>query len=126
MKIKNIDKFGHCVVCHRNLVKNVVINGKQEGVFDGDKTEAYMKLNTGSLLPISICRQCLATTDLNDPKVHSQILEAVNNGWALEIDHMKRNPEKFPEFTAEKERTLKEFYANLHITGHEKHHKVGV
>jgi len=126
MKIDNIDKFGNCVVCHRNLIRNIVINGKVEGVWHPDKDEAYMKLNQGSLMPISICRPCKKSTDLNDPTVHNNIMEAVNNGWLLEIDHMKRNPDQFKDFTPEKEQALKDMYSKLSITGYEKNHKVGV
>ena len=120
MKIKNIDKFGHCVVCHKNLIKNVAINGKIEGVFDADKDDAMLKLNNGSLLPISICRPCKESVNLDDPKVHKQIMEAVQEGWRLEIDHMDKHPDKFPEWTPNKREHLKKFYSGLHITHHHK------
>lgn len=125
MKIDNIDKFGHCCLCHKNLIRNIVINGKVEGTWHPDKDEAYMKLNQGSLMPISLCRSCKESSDLRDSNVHISIMEAVNHGWMLEIDHMKRNPEQFKDFTTEKEESLKKLYSGLSIVGYEKNHKVG-
>ena len=121
-KIHNIDKFGNCVVCHKNLIKNVVLNGKQEGVFDADKDEAYLKLNNGSLMPISICRPCKDSTDLTDPTVQTTIMEAVNNGWELEMDQMDRNPDKYPDWNSAKKQKLQEFYQGLSIVGYEANH----
>lgn len=117
MKIENIDKFGHCVVCHRNLIKNVVLNGKVEGVFDADKDEAQLKLNNGSVMPISICKPCKISKDLSDSMVHSKIMDAVQNGWLLEMDHMDRNPDKFPEWNSKKKEDLKKYYSTLQIAG---------
>jgi hypothetical protein len=126
VKINDIDKFGHCVVCNKNLIRNVVINGKVEGTWHPNKDEAYMKLNQGSLMPVSICKPCKKSVDLTDPTVHANIMKAVHNGWLLEIDHMKRNPEQFKDFTPEKEESVRKMYAGLSIVGYEKNHKVGI
>jgi len=39
---------------------------------------------------------------------------------------MKEHPEKFKDFTPEKELSLKNMYAGLSIVGYERNHKVGV
>jgi hypothetical protein len=124
MQVKNIDKFGHCIVCHKYLLKNVAINGKIEEVFDANKDEAYMKLNNGSIMPISICKPCKESVNLDDPDIHKQLMEAVHEGWKLEIDLMKEDPEKYG-FTPEKEQVLRRYYKDLYITGHDRHHKAG-
>lgn len=126
MKIDNIDKFGNCCTCHRNLVINKVIGGEIQGTWHPDKDDVYMKLNQGSLMPIAICKPCKNSLDLTDSIVHTQIMEAVHNGWMLEIDYMKQNPDKFKDFTPEKEKSLKDMYSELSITGYEHNHKVGV
>lgn len=126
MKINNIDKFGCCVICHRNLVINKVIGGKVQGTWHPDKDDAYMKLNQGSLMPISICKPCKNNIDLTNPDTHTQIMEAVNNGWELEINYMKEHPEQFKDFTIDKEKSLRDMYSSLNITGYEHNHKVGV
>lgn len=124
MVIENIDKFGSCVYCHRNLVVNKVIGDKVQGTWHPDKDDAYMKLNQGSLMPIAICKPCKKNIDLTDSVVHTKIMEAVNNGWALEINYMKEHPEQFKDFTPEKEQALKDMYVQLSIVGYERNHKV--
>lgn len=126
MIIENIDKFGTCVTCHRNLVINKVIGDEVQGTWHPDKDDAFMRLNQGSLMPIAICKPCKNKVDLTNSVVHAKIMEAVNNGWALEIDYMKKNPEQFNDFTPEKEQALKDMYASLSITGYEHNYKVGV
>lgn len=122
MKIENIDKFGHCVFCHRNLIKNVVVNGKVEGVFDADKDEAYMKLNNGSLMPICICKPCKNDVNLDNPIVQTKIMDAVQEGWKLEMHMMRDNPDKFPDWTPEKHEKLQKHYDILSIVGHNPNH----
>ena len=122
MKIKNIDKFGHCVICHKNLIRNIVIGGKVVGTWHPHKDEAYMISNIGALIPISICKPCKKTVVLDDSNVHENIMEAIKNGWELEIDHMKKHPEMFSDFTLEKEQELRDMYAGLSIVGYAKNH----
>lgn len=122
MKIDNIDKFGNCVVCHKNLIRNVALNGKIEGMFDADKDEAFMKLNNGSIMPISICKNCKSKVDLDSPDVKFSIMEAVQNGWTLEMDHMNKHPELFPDWNAAKKQVLEKYYSGLSIVKHEAHH----
>src|ERR1700741_5625957 len=110
MEIKDIDKFGNCVSCHRNLVKNVVLNGKVEGVMDADADTSYFKLTNGSILVVPICKPCKATMNLDDPIVHDTIMKSVQEGWTLEMHMMKNNPDKFKDFNSEKEEKLKKLY----------------
>lgn len=124
-KINDIDKFGNCVFCHRHLVKNMVIGGKVEGVLDADASDSFFKLNTGSILVVPICKPCKKNVDLSNVDTQKSILEEVNNGWELEIHHMKNNPDKFKDFDSEKESKLRELYAGLNIVSHEENHKVG-
>jgi hypothetical protein len=82
-------------------------------------------LNTGSILVVPICKPCKAGKDLNDPVVQAEIWASVNEGWQLELDHMKAHPEKFKDHTPEKEEYIKKMYAGLSIVGYEENHKVG-
>jgi hypothetical protein len=125
-EIKDIDKFGNCVCCHRHLVENKVIGGKVIGVLHPDASDSFFKLNNGSILVVPICKPCKLTMNLDDAIVQSNILSEVNNGWQLEINHMKAHPEHFADFTLDKENNLKSMYAGLNIVSHEAHHKVGV
>lgn len=125
MKIDNIDKFGNCVGCHRHLVKNVVIGGKIQGVLDADASDSFFRLNTGSILVVPICKKCIKNMDLNDKDIQDEIWKEVMNGWQLELDHMKSNPNRFPDHTPEKEELINNLYKSLNIISYEKYHKVG-
>lgn len=126
MKINDIDKFGNCVSCHRHLVKNVVAGGKIQAVLDPDASDSFFKLNNGSILVVPICKPCKKDMNLNDPNIQMNIWAEVNLGWQLELDHMKANPDKFPDHTPEKHNNIKKMYAELSIIGHESNHEVGV
>lgn len=124
MKVDNIDKFGHCILCHRNLLKNVALSGKIEPCFDPDKDEAWLKLNTGSMMSISVCKKCKSNTDFESIDNKKKVLEAVNNGWELEMDLMLKNKEKFPEFNEEKRNKLKQLYSSITDFIYDKEFKV--
>lgn len=120
-KAQNIDKFGFCISCNKYLLKNVVLNGKQEAQFTPHKDEIWLKLNTGSMMSISVCKHCKKTVDFNDPVTKAQILEAVQNGWTLEMDLMSRQPNKYPDFNLSKRNALETLYSSIadynHIKG---------
>lgn len=84
MNTDNIDKFGHCVICHNNLLTKRVIDGKVVDIFLPTYDETMFLLNNGSQMQVTICRPCKNSIDLSDPKIHSNIMEAVKKGWELE------------------------------------------
>lgn len=112
-KANNIDKFGFCICCQKYLLKNVVIKGKQEAQFTPDKDEVWLKLNTGSMMSISVCRNCKNTLDFNDADMKKEILDAVQNGWTIEMDMMTLNPAQFPDFTTDKRQGAQNLYASI-------------
>ena len=122
MKIDNIDKFGNCVCCHRHLVKNVILNGKVEGVLDGDADTSYFKLTNGSILVVPICKPCKKTMDLHLRVTQDTIMDSVQEGWTLELHHMRDNKDKFPEFTEDKKKQLIDYYASCVIQNYEPNH----
>lgn len=125
MKSYDLDKFGNCIYCHRQLVMNKVVGGQVETVLHPDASDSFFRLNTGSILVVPICKPCKSTVNLEDPDVHKKILEEVNHGWELEIHHMRSNKHKFPEFNEKKESDVRSLYSGLSIVSHEPHHKVG-
>lgn len=112
-KAQNIDKFGHCILCHKCLLKNVVINGKQEALFDANKDEVWVQLNNGALMSISVCKPCKSQTDFNDDATKTQVLRSVQLGWQLEMDLMSLHPQKYPDFSSDKRLGLEAFYSSL-------------
>lgn len=113
MKVDNIDKFGNCVFCHRNLVKNVVLNGKIDVVFDADRDHIHCQFNNGSYTDIPVCKPCKKDLDFNAPDIREQIMEQVKLGWELEIDHMDRNAAKFQGWNEKAKKSLKDYYETI-------------
>lgn len=109
----NIDKFGHCILCHDYLLKNIVVKGKQEAAFTPDKDEVWVKLNNGSMMSISVCKTCKHTTDFDDSTIKTGIFEALQNGWELEMDLMQSRPDKYPDFTPDKREGLERLYSSF-------------
>src|SRR3990167_2783237 len=88
MKNKNIDKYGHCVICHRNLIIERVVDGIVMNVFLPEKEETQFLLDDGSRMRVCICRDCKTEANLNDESTQIEIMEAVIAGWQLEVDEM--------------------------------------
>ena len=124
--MSNIDKYGHCAICHNNLMVERVSDGKVINMFTPDKDETEFLLDDGSRMRISICRPCKLTIDFNDKKVIDNIMEAVINGWQLEVDTLVAD-EKRPEWTPERAKNHMKVYKEKNILFHSEnseHHVV--
>ena len=100
MNTDDIDKFGHCVICHRYLLTRKVVDGKIVDMFLPIYDETFFLLNNGSQMQVTICKPCKQITNLSDPIVHDNIMRAVQKGWILENKLLVADP-KIPEWTAE-------------------------
>ncbi len=114
MNTDNIDKFGHCVVCHKNLLTKRVVDGKIIDMFLPIYSDTVFLLDNGSQMQVTICKICKESTDLNDPQVHSEIMEAVMKGWELETKMLVAD-EKQPDWTEEKGKKYLDTMAQLNI-----------
>ncbi len=101
MNVDDIDKFGHCCVCHKNLMVKRVVDGKVADMFTPFYDETVFLLNNGSQMQVTICKTCKSANDLSDRKVHNNIMAAVMKGWELETDLLVKD-ESNPEWTKEK------------------------
>lgn len=84
MNVDNIDKFGHCVVCHINLCTKKVIDGKVQDVFMPIHGHTTFLLNNGSKMQVCMCKPCQKSEDLDNTNTHCNIMDAVHKGWLLE------------------------------------------
>lgn len=91
MNTDNIDKFGHCVLCHRNLIYKRVVDGRQEDMFVPTHGHTTFLLNTGSQMQVCMCKPCQQNNDLADVSIHNNIMEAVQKGWELEAKLLVEN-----------------------------------
>lgn len=114
MAIDNIDRFGHCAVCHRNMITEKVIDGRVQQVFKPEHGHAEFLLNNGSRMRVCMCLSCREKVNLDSEKVHGYIMDAVIKGWQLEVDALVAD-EKHPEWTEERGREHMEKYSSLEI-----------
>lgn len=112
----NIDRFGHCVICHNNLLTKRVVDGKVVDMFMPIYDETIFLLNNGSQMQVTICKNCKESTDLNDSVIHEQIMEAVQKGWQLET-RIKMDQDD-PEWSKEKRDKYIEHMSKLDIDCH--------
>lgn len=80
----DIDKYGHCIICHKNLLSKRVVDGKVVDMFLPTYDHTFFMLNDGSQMQTTICKPCKISTDLTDPTVHNNIMQAVQKGWDLD------------------------------------------
>ena len=117
MSVDNIDKFGHCVVCHKHLVTKRVVDGKVIEMFLPIHDHTDFLLDNGSMMKVCICKPCKEKTNLSDTKVKSDIMEAVQKGWQLEVKGLVAD-EAQPDWTEESGKKYLDKMALLNIDIH--------
>lgn len=100
MNTDNIDRFGHCSFCHKNMIVSKVVDGKVTEMFLPEHDHVDFLLNSGSIMKVCLCKNCKKDIDLNDPTVRCNIMEAVMKGWELETKILVAD-EKLPDWTQE-------------------------
>lgn len=91
MNTDDIDRFGHCVICHKNLIYKRIVDGKEMELFMPIHDHTDFMLNSGSIMKVCMCKPCKESTDLHDPLVHDSIMQAVQKGWELETKLLVEN-----------------------------------
>ena len=79
------DKYGHCIICSKNMLIEAVIGGKVEKRLTSDYDETEVLLNNGSRMRVCTCRDCKKKVT---PKTFKTIMQKVNNGWKMEVDKL--------------------------------------
>ena len=85
------DKFGHCIICSKNMVQEVAINGKIETRFTPDYAETEVRLNDGSRMRLCTCDQC--KQNLTAEQIPA-IMSKVKKGWQMEVEKLDWTQEK--------------------------------
>lgn len=111
-----IDQIGHCVKCHKNLIRTVIVNidttGTAELISKPGEKKAYrvkmpsplydlnnFALSDGSIMTCCICKPCKAALS---PADFADIYQAVFNGWQAEMAFMENNPTFYPDYSYQK------------------------
>lgn len=117
MNTDNIDRFGHCSFCHKNLITKRVVDGKVIEMFLPEHDHTDFMLNNGSMMKVCMCKPCKESVDLSDSHIHSDIMEAVMKGWELETKLLVAD-EKIPDWTQEHADKYLDNMAKLDIDCH--------
>ena len=92
------DKYGHCSLCHTNLIIEEVIDGKVQLRFTVDKDETEYLLDDGSRMRVCICKPCKAKlTDKDSPKIMASVIK----GWEMEVAQLDWAKEKKEQYLNE-------------------------
>ena len=86
MRKPKTDKFGHCVICHKNLLVEQYVDNKFILRFTPDYDESMFFLNDASKMRVAICKPDKAKLTEND---FDYIMECVFQGWLLELEENK-------------------------------------
>ena len=109
----DFDQFGHCVVCHKNMVVKKVVSGKVIDFFLPEYSETEYLLNDGSKMRVAICNDC--KVNLN-PEHNDKVMDCVKKGWQVEVD-------SFEHWTKEKKQAHMEVYLKKDIVARSEGHK---
>lgn len=115
--MENIDKYGHCVVCHKSLIVERAVDGKVIKMFTPEHDETRYMLTDGTEMRVCICKSCKSTIDLDNRKVKDQIMEAVINGWDLEVKSLVADDKK-PDWTEDKAKNHMDIFGSKKIYIH--------
>lgn len=113
----NIDRFGHCCVCHKNMITKRVVDGKVIDMFLPDHDHTDFLLDNGSIMKVCMCKSCKANVDLTSPKVHKYIMEACLKGWELETKALIAD-ESLPNWNEDTAKIYLEKMSKLNIDCH--------
>lgn len=106
----DFDVYGHCVVCHENLMVEQAIDGEVIKRFVGKQTHTDFVLSDGSIMRVMICKPCLKALKEED---HEEIMNCVIRGWDVETDLLIANKRK--GWDKQKKDAYMEKYSKLSI-----------
>ena len=89
------DAYGHCVICHRNLIYEQVIGQKVTKRFSTDYDETEYLLDDGSKMRVAICKPCKAVITDKDSK---KVMDCVKAGWVEEVKTLLWSEEKKKDY----------------------------
>ena len=83
----DFDLYGHCVLCHDNMLKEEIVDGKMVIRLMGKATTAEYLLNTGARMNVSMCVYCKDKLDDSDEEL-DEIMKSVVAGWEIEASDL--------------------------------------
>lgn len=89
------DKYGHCVLCHKNMIYEQVIGQKVVNRFSTDYDTTEYLLDDKSRMRVAICKSCKSTLTEKD---NDRVLNCVKAGWAEEVKTLPWNEKKKEDY----------------------------
>lgn len=117
MDVDDIDRFGHCVVCHKNMLYHRIVDGKEIQMFKPDHGHTEFLLDNGSRMRVCICNSCKENVDLSKPSIQEMVMKTVVRGWQLEVNSLVAD-ESRPDWDIERGEKYMEDYSKLNIDCH--------
>lgn len=90
-----VDAYGHCVLCHSNLIVPRIVGGKEIMTFTPEFDQTEFVISNKSRMVVCMCKPCKAANDLSDSKIHNKIMKSVIAGWDAEMGDNKRQPQEY-------------------------------
>lgn len=81
------DKYGYCVVCHKDLRTTKMTSDGPVEMFTSDHSETELLLNDGSHMRVTICKKC--KSQLNE-ETYQDLMRSVYKGWYMETQYLKK------------------------------------
>jgi hypothetical protein len=82
----NVDRYGYCVNCGKNLQKEVVVNDegglRKIKMFTSEHDETEYLLSDGTTMRVCMCKTCKANLDKIDK---NEVMATVKRGWEKEL-----------------------------------------
>jgi len=95
--IVNFDLYGHCVLCHINMLEDKYVDGKMIIRLTAQAVDTSYLLNTGSYMNVTMCRKC--KVELKDTESeYNAIMASVILGWEIEYTDLVASASK-PQYT---------------------------
>lgn len=91
------DKYGHCVICHKNLILPRVVGGEQVMMFTAQFDQTEFVISNNSRMVVCMCKKCKSKVDLSDSDTHKIIMNTVKLGWDGELEGDKRQPRDYQD-----------------------------
>jgi len=94
------DTYGHCVLCHANMLYEQIIDRKPQLRFSPLYGEVTYLLDDGSSMRVAICKKCQPKMeDTEEEKKY--VMECVKEGWKAETAKLVESVDK-PDWTPER------------------------
>jgi len=99
------DKYGHCSLCHKNMLIEQIIDGKPTMRFLPDYVEAEYLLDDNSKMRVAMCTQCKTNLSEDD---NETVMDTVKRGWQEQV-------KKYDHWTQERKNKYLETYNKKEI-----------